>query len=131
MSERRQVRVSGPDGERAIEARIATEPPWSLSLDLGEGQVVKAEAADLFAALEAIRQQLERSGLRVCCQGAQADVFPSGMARQMAGGRRAYRLRSGRRPTREDLVDIFDPAECGDVVTVEKQYETVERLHDA
>jgi len=128
MGERRQLTVIGPDGERSVEAIIAVEPPWSLSLDFGAGSIVEAEAADLFAALEAIRTQLEPMGVRVCCAGARSDVFPSGMARQMAGGRRAYRLRPDQRPTRDDLVDIFDPAEPDEVVTVQEQIDAVERL---
>jgi hypothetical protein len=99
-----------------------------LALAFGDGHIAETEAADLFAALEAIRLQLEPSGLRVCCQGARPDVFPSGMARQMAGGRRAYRLRPGQRPSGDDLVDIFDPAECGEVVTVHEQQANVQLL---
>lgn len=128
MTERRLLTVIGPDGPLGVEAVIATEPPWSLKLDFGDGRIFEAEAADLFAALEAIRLQLEPAGVLLCCQGARPDVFPSGMARQMAGGRRAYRLSSERRPTRDDLVDIFDPVDSGEVVTVQEQLETVERL---
>ena len=42
------------------------------------------------------------------CNGASLDVFPSGMARSMGGGLRAYRLTLGKQALREDLVDIFE-----------------------
>jgi len=131
MTERRLLTLADGDGQYAVEATIATEPPWSIRLDFGEGKVAQVEAPDLFAALETIRLQLEPSGVLICCQGARADVYPSGMARQMGGGRRAYRLRAGKRSTRDDLVDIFDPAEPDEVVTVQEQLETVERLRGA
>ena len=47
---------------------------------------------------------------------------------QMSGGHYAYRLTPGRRPTRDDLVDILDPAACADVVTVEHQRVAVDRF---
>jgi len=46
----------------------------------------------------------------------------------MSGGRKAYRHHLGRRPTREDLVDVFDPASCEDVVTIDEQERTVRSL---
>lgn len=128
MTERRPMKAVGINGPREVVASIATEPPWTLTVDLGDGSVVEAEDEDLYEALRAIRLQLESSGLRLCCQGALANVFPSGMARQMAGGRRAYRLRSGRQPGRDDLVDIFDPAYCDQVLSVEEQQAELERL---
>jgi hypothetical protein len=66
--------------------------------------------------------------MRICCLGARPDVFPSGMSSQMSGGRKAYRHHLGRRPTREDLVDVFDPASCEDVVTIDEQERTVRSL---
>jgi len=68
--------------------------------------------------------------LLVCVQGARPDVHPSGMSSQMSGGRFAYRLHPGRRSTRDDLVDIFDPADCADVATVSGQREAVDRFYD-
>jgi hypothetical protein len=128
MSERRQLKIVGPDGVHTVEATVATEPPWTLALRMPEGKVATAEAPDLFAALMTIRQQLENAGVLVCCQGARPDVYPSGMSSQMSGGRLAYHLHAGRRSTADDLVDILDPADCSNVVTVQQQREAVRQL---
>jgi hypothetical protein len=128
MSESRQLKAIGPAGTQDVLALISTEAPWSLTVECADGTTSEATAQDLFAALESVRQELEEFGLLLCCQGSRPDVFPSGMARQSWGGRRAYRLRAGQKPNRDDLVDIFDPAACGEVVSVQRQYEAVERL---
>jgi hypothetical protein len=131
VSERRQVRVVGPGrGSQVAEVTVATEPPWALRLVLADGSVAEVVAADLFEALEKVRLQLEADGLMVCCQGARADVFPSGMARQMGGGRRAYRLRRDRPVGPADLVDVLDPAQPGEVVTVAEQYAAVRSFYE-
>ena len=118
MDKRRQLDVRGSDGTHSVDVTIATEPPWRVGLEFPDGRLEHAEGQDLFAALQALRRRLQDAGMVLCCQGARPDVFPSGMSRQMGGGRRAYRHRAGRPPTIEDLVDIFDPADCNDVVTV-------------
>ena len=87
-----------------------------------------ATGVDLFDSLTGLRDALEAEGLLICIEGARADVYPSGMSRQMGGGRRAYRHVSGRRPERADLVDIFDATCCGDVVSVDEQLASVRRL---
>jgi hypothetical protein len=131
MSEYRELQVVGPSGSQVAQATVATEPPWSIRLVLASGLVSEAVDVDLFSALEAVRRQLEAEGLMLCCQGARPDVLPSGMARQMGGGRRAYRLRRDRRPDRTDLVDVFAPANCDDVVTVDEQHAAVQGFYDA
>ena len=65
---------------------------------------------DAFDALSAVRLELERDGWLLGVEGARGDVWPSGMARDQGGGLRAYRLRRGRTPRSEDLVDVFAPA---------------------
>lgn len=122
MSEERTIRVRRADG--GVEEgrlRIAVSPPWSLSLSVSGRATINVAAEDLFDALCHLREQLEGVGAQLLCAGAQRNVFPSGMSRSMGGGRRAYVLRPGRRPTPEDLVDIFDEAE--DLVTVREQRE--------
>lgn len=114
MREDRDVDVVGPDGIRPGRLVIALEPPWRLRLEVG-GEAYAADGRDLFQCLTAVRRAVERHGLRICCLGSRPDVFPSGMSIQMSGGRKAYRHHRGRRPTRADLVDVFDPASCADV----------------
>ena len=94
MDERRQLDVLGSDGTHTVDVTIATEPPLRVRLDFPDGHLDHAEGPDLFEALQAVRRRLEDAGMLLCCQGARADVFPSGMSRQMGGGRRAYRHRA-------------------------------------
>lgn len=99
---------------------IASQPPWSLGLTVGDREY-RAQGRDLFDCLAALRRELELENRRICCAGALQDVFPSGMTRQMAGGRKAYRHSPGRPSLSGDLVDIFEPADCQEVVTVAEQ----------
>lgn len=124
----RHLRVVGPDTTVDVEATIVTEPPYRLRLAFPDGRIVESEGEDLFHALELVRLELEADGLLVCCQGARPDVYPSGMARQMSGGLRAYRHLPDRRPTRDDIVNVFDPADCHEVVTVDAQLVSMQRL---
>jgi hypothetical protein len=88
------------------------------SVELG---AYHAREADLFECLRTIRRELEPTGVRLCCNGARVDVWPSGMARDMGGGRHAYILRMGRQAQRSDLVSIFDPAPVEAVGDVDDQ----------
>jgi hypothetical protein len=126
MSESREVSFLGSKAERGL-LIIADSEPWTLSADVGGDRYV-ASGFDLFDSLTKLRRALEADGLLICIQGARADVHPSGMSRQMGGGRRAYRHVSGRRPGVADLVDIFDAADCKEVVSVENQFLSIKRL---
>jgi hypothetical protein len=126
-TEDRDVNVVAPGGVQPGRLTIALGPPWRLRLEVG-GMEYTAEGSDLFECLTVVRRSLERQGMRICCLGSRPDVFPSGMSSQMSGGRKAYRHHPGRRPTRADLVDVFDPASCEDVVTVDEQERTVRSL---
>lgn len=130
MEERRRLDVLGTDGPQTVDVAIATEPPWRVGLEFPDGRMEQAEGPDLFEALQAVQRRLQDAGMVLCCQGSRPDVFPSGMSRQMGGGRRAYRHRPGHPPTMDDLVDIFDPADCADVVTVEQHREAMEQMYD-
>ena len=76
---------------------------------------------DLFEALIALRYTLEAKGAALLCAGARRDVFPSGMQRDMAGGRKAYVIRLGVHATVKNIVDIFDPADAAQVTSVSEQ----------
>lgn len=78
--EQRPLRVVGPDSDENAVATIATRPPWSLRLAFADGTITGAQEGDLFAALQSVRTQLERSGRLVCCLGARPDVALSGMS---------------------------------------------------
>jgi hypothetical protein len=78
------------------------------------GKTLDAEATDYFEAFCKIRTQLESERLIPFCYGASMNVFPSGMSRDMSAGMTAYRLTLGKKPSRGDLVSIFD--EGADVI---------------
>jgi hypothetical protein len=62
-------------------------------------------STDFFAALCEARRRLERNGHRLLCYGASRNVWPSGMAREMGAGLKAYQLTHGHRGG--PLKDIF------------------------
>jgi len=105
-----------------VATRVSDDDGWfRLELDAPELGTRAAEASDVFECLCRIRVPLDHEGVRLCCNGARRDVWPSGMARDMGGGFRAYVLEIGRRASREDLVDIFDPAPIESIATVDEQ----------
>lgn len=69
----------------------------------------QAEGRDLFDGLQQIRRELEPRGWYPLCNGARIDCYPSGMARDMGGGRAVYELTMGK-PGRPPLVGLFEPA---------------------
>jgi hypothetical protein len=114
------VSTLGPEGVETATLKGSSKPPWRIEVSLGSRRY-EATGGDLFTCLLEIRRDLELHGYLLCCMGALPDVWPSGLANQMSGGRLAYRHPSGRRPSLEDLVDVFHPAPCDQVVTVEIQ----------
>ncbi len=90
------------------------EATWS-------GAVHRIEGRDFLSCLQELRARLEAEDRLLCCQGARGDAGPSGMTRQMSNGRQMYVHPEGRDPSSDDLVDIFAPADCTLVVTVEEQ----------
>ncbi|WP_085927669.1 hypothetical protein [Streptomyces platensis] len=117
------------DGEKVdVLLRIST-PPSTLRIRLIDEEFEHVyEEVDLLECLKSARRDLEGMGLLLCCQGARLNVFPSGMTRQMSEGRLAYSLQAGRVPSDDDLVDIFAPADCSEVATLEDQLAAVREL---
>jgi hypothetical protein len=112
--------------ERAtVRLRVVGEHPWRLTAD-GPAGPLEAQGDDLFSALVALREQLERDGWLLEVQGAREDTYPSGMARG-SGGRRVYVLRPGRHATLDDLVDTLAPLDGGRAATVAEQRANFER----
>lgn len=74
------------------------------------GQIAVGMGDDCFEALIEARRHLESQGILVCVEGARKDVWPSGMARSMGAGRKAYRMTMGKQALQSDLVDIFAEA---------------------
>lgn len=71
------------------------------------GEIHIAEELDFFEALRTIRKRaLEPLGLIPFCYGASLKVWPSGMARDMGLGLKAYKIESGVQAS--ELVGIFE-----------------------
>lgn len=97
---------------------------WMVTVDSTEFGRIEARENDAFEALCLVREQLEPQGWRLGVAGAQADVWPSGMARDQGGGLRAYRF-TEHGP--DGLVDTFDPVDPATVTTVAEQRAAYER----
>src|SRR5438445_3727542 len=111
-----------------VKARIsAQQGGYRLELAAPEVGTRAADASDAFECLCLLRKQLDREGIRLCCNGARLNVWPSGMARDMGGGLKAYVLQIGRRASIDDLVDIFESAPIEDIATVEEQRRFAEK----
>lgn len=124
----RRVPVTGSPTKQSVVLSFSTGHPWHLRAAFDDGEVWDIEDRDLFECLIKVRRRLEAQGALICCEGSRPDVYPSGMARQMGGARRAYRLVADRATQVPTLVDIFSPAPCSMVVTVQAQVESVKRL---
>jgi hypothetical protein len=81
-----------------------------------------ATGPDMFEALVRLRRQLEPEGIMIAVEGSRRDVFPSGMARDMGGGERAYVMRPGENASSDDLVDTLADAAVDQLATVDEQY---------
>lgn len=97
---------------------------YVVGIDSPAFDAVEERAADAFEALCRVRDRLEPDGWRIGVAGAQADVWPSGMARDQGGGLRAYRVGEDRVG---DLVDVFAPADPDTVTTVAAQRAETDR----
>jgi hypothetical protein len=118
----REYRLSlvGPGGSQSAVAVCSPNGrDCRLELRLDDGRTLTADERDYFECLLAVRSRLQTEGIRVCCQGARRDVWPSSMARDMGSGLAAYVLTSA--PGRPELVPVFDPADVALIGTVEEQ----------
>lgn len=78
-------------------------------------------AWNLFEALVQVRADLERDGLKPAVEGACRDVYPSRMAMDMGGGRRAYRWPQSGRPATVDIFDVVPTADYARLAYVAEQ----------
>ncbi len=105
--------IGGSSHETAIFTLFEENDDCRLRCEYRD-KVVERTWTDFFNALGDVRGLLANDGLIPFCYGASLHVRPSGMGRDMSKGLRAYKLALGRRPSIDDLVDIF--AEGPDVV---------------
>lgn len=117
------------NGERVNVVLLVSTRPSTLQVRLADEEFERVyEEVDLLECLKSARRDLESMGLLLCCQGARLNVFPSGLTRQMTEGRLAYSIRAGKEISDDDLVDIFAPADCSAVATLEDQLVAVRGL---
>jgi hypothetical protein len=107
-----EIIVPAVRGGETVEShmRFAAGDVCVVEVRVGGDVDARGEGPDLFEALTAARRSLEAEGVRVACNGARRDVFPSAMLRQAAAGRRAYVLTMPRTGERPVTVDIFEAA---------------------
>jgi hypothetical protein len=98
--------IGGDDDESGIISILETGDICRLRFTF-RGQIVEAEASDYFEAFCKIRLELEKEKIIPFCYGASLNVYPSGMARDMGKGLKAYRMTIGKDARTEDVVDIF------------------------
>lgn len=98
--------IGGEDDEQAVFELVEVGDMCQLNCSY-RGKVAQSQATDFFEALCQIRNQLGREGLIPFCYGASMNVYPSGMARQMGAGLKAYKIEMGRQAKMADLVEIF------------------------
>ena len=106
MSEHSLFVIGGDDDETISIVQSETGRSCRLMCAV-RGETHQAEEADFFKALQTLRRRaLEPKGLMPFCYGASLKVWPSGMARDMGRGLKAYKIEKGRQAS--ELVGIFD-----------------------
>jgi hypothetical protein len=85
------------------------------------GLDMTAEDRDLYECLRSIRLGLEESGVRICCNGARIDAYPSRLNREMGGAQKVQIRVMGRAAMKSDQVGIFDPAPIDSIGSVDQQ----------
>ncbi|MEO3852274.1 hypothetical protein ABGB09_32395 [Streptomyces sp. B8F3] len=98
------------------------EGAWRLKIESPSAVEFEAAGDDLFEALRQARSSLEPRGIRLCCNGARIDTWPSGQARQH-GAQVVYVHRLWLPPTVRDLVPTLGAADASRIGTVAEQEE--------
>ena len=106
-----------------LRVNVSDGPPWRLQYQDLDGNLRSFSEQDLFKSMQKMREELETRELQILCAGARPDVWPSGMSRDMGGGRKAYVMRIGKHTNAADLIDIFQYASPESVGTVQQQRE--------
>jgi len=112
-----------------VEVTLRLGDPGSAQLELvDQGAIFEARGDDYLDCLMLTREHLEADERLLCCQGAQPDVWPSGLLRQFSNGRQAYLL-DRERQGEPVVVDIFAPADPTTVVSIIVQRDAVLAFH--
>jgi hypothetical protein len=98
--------IGGDDDEQAVFTLIDNGDDCRLVCEYRD-KTVESTASDYFQALCDVRIHLFADGLIPFCYGASLNVYPSGMAREMGQGLKAYKLTMGEQAKTVDLVEVF------------------------
>jgi hypothetical protein len=114
------IEMLNPDQTRGL-ARVEW---WSVQYSCNvsisyHAQASHSSATDFFEALAQARRPFECKGYRLLCYGASRDIWPSGMARDMGLGLRAYKLSLGQ--PGQGGYEIFEAGPDVVASTVEEQ----------
>lgn len=117
----KEISLVAQDGEKA--GRLLAEFVGSdYTVRVTCGSLSSRHTAwNLFQALAQVREDLELRGLKPAVEGACIDVYPSRMALDMGGGRRAYRWSGGGRPATVDIFDDVPPEGRARLASVNEQ----------
>jgi hypothetical protein len=96
-------------------------PLMAIELSIEELSKTRFEGDDLFSALCNLRLELDKSDIKLLCNGCRIDTYVSRMSRQMGGGRKVYQLTMNKQAGLDSLVDIFGEAPADKIGTVEEQ----------
>jgi hypothetical protein len=125
------VRIKTPSGDvQDIRGLVGVDDRgYTLELEIPNRGPHRAAGPDQFECFLRIRAELEPEGFRFLVNGARRNVWPSGMGRDMGGGRQAYVLVVGK-PGRPELVDIFEPADEDQIAIVQEQSDFIQTWLD-
>jgi hypothetical protein len=112
-----------------VRLSFTAAPPWRIDFESNLLPAGQYQGEDLFDCLASLRLELESVGARILCAGSQRDVYPSGMSRQMAGGRIAYRMCIGEPASTQ--VDILDAVQIEGVTSDEEQKEYYKKWQES
>jgi hypothetical protein len=97
---------------------------WTLEFTSPITEKLSFNEGDVFECLTQLRLELAKYGCKPLCAGARIDVYPSGMSRDMGGGKLLQVFSSEPTKEWEDVthVWIFDYAEPDLIASVEEQF---------
>ncbi len=107
MDKQHRIRlIGGNEDETAIFTLLVEGQRCRLRCEYLD-KTAEGTATDFFQALCDVRCLLAKDVLIPFCYGASLNVYPSGMARNMGQGLKAYKLAAGRHAKTDKLVGIF------------------------
>lgn len=120
MNEEIPIRVQFDDQETEWKILVEGDGPWQLRLESPHGIEASANGDNVFQALRSMRAELAPRGIALCCNGARANVRPSGLS-SSHGAWMIYVLHMWRPTTVRDLVPIFNYAPPNLIASIEEQ----------